>query len=99
MKKLIFHALQEGLTNGIRHGKSTEFHFSLKDDGFTVQFMLIDNGVGTDNIKMGFGLKMMQERVQQLKGAFYVNSEKHKGCIVRFELPYISQEMVGELNK
>lgn len=25
-KKAIYHALQEGLTNGIRHGKSTEFH-------------------------------------------------------------------------
>ena len=99
MKKLIYHALQEGLTNGIRHGKSTEFHFSLKDDGFSVQFMLIDNGVGIEDIKMGFGLKMMQERVQQLKGVFHLHSEKKKGCLVRFELPYISQGMVGELHE
>lgn len=99
MKKLIFHALQEGLTNGIRHGKSNEFRFSLKDNGVSVQFMLMDNGEGADNITMGFGLKMMQERVQQLKGTFYIHSEKHKGCLVRFDLPYISQGMVGELNQ
>ncbi|WP_160499885.1 AAA family ATPase [Paenibacillus dendrobii] len=87
-KKVIYHALQEGLTNGIRHGKSSEFSFSLRDDGVSVQFRLADNGLGASRIDMGFGLKMMRERVKQLKGTLYVDSEPGKGCLLRLNLPY-----------
>ena len=90
MKKLIYHALQEGLTNGIRHGHSNEFHFHLKDNGSVVVFELTDNGIGAENLEMGFGLKMMRDRVRQLKGTFYVNTEQHKGCLVTITLPYSS---------
>ncbi|MEO4053858.1 AAA family ATPase [Solibacillus sp. CAU 1738] len=99
MKKLIYHALQEGLTNGIRHGQSSKFHFSLIDDSSSIQFELIDNGVGADHLQLGFGLKMMQERVQQLKGTFHVNSEQQKGCLIRFNLPYATQGTVGGMDK
>lgn len=88
MKKLLYHALQEGLTNGICHGKSTEFHFSLTDDNSSVQFRLVDNGIGSDNLNMGFGLKMMRDRVQQLKGTFSIHTELQKGCSVNIILPY-----------
>ncbi len=90
-KKVIYHALQEGLTNGIRHGNSSEFSFSLSDDGTSVQFRLADNGVGSSRIEMGFGLKMMRERVKQLSGAIHVDSEPGKGCLLRLNLPYSLQ--------
>lgn len=90
-KKVIYHALQEGLTNGIKHGKSSEFSFSLSDDGASVQFRLADNGVGSSDIEMGFGLKMMRERVKQLKGEIHVDSEPDKGCLLRLNLPYSMQ--------
>lgn len=88
VKKVIYHALQEGLTNGIRHGNSSEFHFSLNDNGSMLQFRLADNGIGSDNIVMGFGLKMMRDRVQQLKGTLYIDSEVDKGCLLIINLPY-----------
>lgn len=88
IKKLLYHSLQEGLTNGIRHGQSSEFHFSLKDDNSSVQFKLVDNGIGSDNLEMGFGLKMMRDRVQQLKGTFSVHAEHQKGCTINIILPY-----------
>lgn len=87
-KKVLYHALQEGLTNGIRHGGSTEFSFSLQDDGSQVHFRLADNGTGASGIEMGFGLKMMKDRVQQLKGTLYIDSETNKGCLLRIRLPY-----------
>lgn len=99
MKKLIYHALQEGITNGIRHGNSREFYFSLKDNGSSVFFELKDNGTGTESLEMGFGLKMMRDRVQQLKGTFNVISEQQKGCLVTINLPYASLEVIGEVSK
>lgn len=87
-KKVLYHALQEGLTNGIRHGKSNKFQFRLHDDGATVHFSLTDNGVGASNLEMGFGLKMMNDRVQQLKGTLHIDSQANKGCLLRIELPY-----------
>ncbi|MNI87238.1 Sensor protein VraS [compost metagenome] len=87
-KKVIYHALQEGLTNGIRHGHGSEFSFSLRDEGSSVQFRLADNGTGSSHIEMGFGLKMMRERVKQLKGTLNIDSEPDKGCLLRMNLPY-----------
>ncbi|MFD0960055.1 AAA family ATPase [Paenibacillus chungangensis] len=87
-KKVVYHALQEGLTNGIRHGDSNEFYFRLEDNGSRVLFSLADNGKGTSRIEMGFGLTMMRERVQQLKGTLQMDSEPNKGSLLRIQLPY-----------
>ncbi|MNN29005.1 Sensor protein VraS [compost metagenome] len=87
-KKVIYHALQEGLTNGIRHGHCSEFSLSIRDDGSSVQFRLADNGTGSNDMKMGFGLKMMRERVKQLKGTLDIDSEPNRGCLLRISLPY-----------
>lgn len=87
-KKVIYHALQEGLTNGIKHGHCSEFSLSIREEGHAVHFRLADNGYGTDHIDMGFGLKMMRERVHQLKGTLYVESEPGKGCLLWIYIPY-----------
>ncbi|UVI30663.1 AAA family ATPase [Paenibacillus spongiae] len=87
-KKAIYHALQEGLTNGIRHGGSTEFRFSLGSDGSHVQFRLEDRGMGASSITMGFGLKAMKERAELLGGSLSIDSRPHQGCLLRIDLPY-----------
>ncbi|WP_141505547.1 AAA family ATPase [Paenibacillus luteus] len=87
-KKTIYHALQEGLTNGIRHGGSAEFHFSLQPVGAHLQFRLEDRGKGSDTILMGFGLKAMKERVEQLGGTLSIKSRAGQGCLLRIDLPY-----------
>ncbi|MFX3635949.1 MAG: AAA family ATPase [Candidatus Pristimantibacillus sp.] len=86
-KKTIYHALQEGLTNGIRHGDSKEFRFSLQTIGTYLQFRLEDHGKGTAAIVLGFGLKAMKERVEQLGGSLSIDSQPNKGCLLRIDLP------------
>ncbi|MEK4159212.1 AAA family ATPase [Paenibacillus sp. FSL E2-0274] len=86
-KKAIYHALQEGLTNGIRHGKSAEFHFSLESVGANLQFRLKDCGLGMSPIVMGFGLRTMKERVEQLGGSLSIDSEMDEGCLLEIDLP------------
>lgn len=94
-KKTIYHALQEGLTNGIRHGGSTEFHFSLRTVGSNIEFKLKDQGQGAEQPKMGFGLKAMKDRVEQLGGSLAVNMKLNQGCEIVINLPYASR-WIGE---
>ncbi|TVY01146.1 AAA family ATPase [Cohnella terricola] len=87
-RKTIYHALQEGLTNGIRHGSSTEFRFGLRDVGQIIRFRLDNYGKGTDKIVPGFGLKAMRDRVEQLGGSLSVESGSGEGFRLLIELPY-----------
>ncbi|WCN37676.1 sensor histidine kinase [Aneurinibacillus uraniidurans] len=88
-KKFIYHALQEGLTNGIRHGQSTHFIFLLERRNTALHFVLKDNGVGSSAITCGFGLTMMQKRARQLKGDVTLSSQSGKGYTISITMPII----------
>src|SRR5690606_5432907 len=64
VKKTLYLALQEGLTNGIRHGKATRFEFSLEAADHNVYFQLANNGEPYCGQEFGFGLNTMRERIE-----------------------------------
>ncbi|HBF39988.1 MAG TPA: hypothetical protein DDW50_22115 [Firmicutes bacterium] len=86
-EKALYHALQEGITNGIRHGKSTAFVFNLKRTEKWIEFFLQDNGSGTEKLVPGFGLTTMEERIKELGGIFSIDSKPGEGCLIRISLP------------
>ncbi|WP_018886493.1 AAA family ATPase [Paenibacillus massiliensis] len=86
-KKVIYHALQEGLTNGIRHGHSTEFHFLLEEKEQRLLFSLLDNGRGLRGRPPGFGLRGMRERVEQLGGTMTIEDARAGGCRLQLMIP------------
>ncbi|MCX7923775.1 MAG: sensor histidine kinase [Clostridia bacterium] len=94
-EKLLYRALQEGLTNGIRHGHGTEFEFTLEICDGRLYFILKDNGDGFDHITLGFGLTVMKERVKELDGNFDIFSQKGQGCCLRIDIP-VKKEIVYE---
>lgn len=83
----LFRAFQEGLTNGIRHGQSTEFFFTLEAKDERIWFELIDNGQTTTPIKPGFGLTMMNDRVQSLGGEIHISRHGSGGVHLGITLP------------
>ncbi|SDM71166.1 sensor histidine kinase [Sediminibacillus halophilus] len=85
----IVRALQEGLANGLRHGKSTDFQFTLEQHTGRITFHLVDNGRGftVNRTAPGFGLMGMEERVRQLNGEFQINSIPGKGTAIAFSFP------------
>lgn len=85
--KLLYKVLQEGLTNGIRHGQSTEFECSLGCMENRLVLSLKDNGKGFDNISFGYGLTTMKERVEELGGALNIFSKEGQGCCLTVEMP------------
>ncbi len=87
-QKIILSSLLEGLTNGIRHGKSTAFLFKLAKKEDKVCFSLEDNGDGAGTLNYGFGLRAMRDRVYDLEGSFDINSEAQEGLELLITLPY-----------
>jgi signal transduction histidine kinase len=85
--RVLLRALQEGLTNGIRHGQSSEFKLSINQINNCIAFSLSDNGCGTEALKLGFGLSNMKHRVEQLNGKLVVNLKKNNGCSIYIEIP------------
>ncbi|OBZ10248.1 hypothetical protein A7975_23135 [Bacillus sp. FJAT-26390] len=72
----IYRALQEGLTNGLRHGASSKFHFTLSLRGSRIQFSLSDNGKAPLQIVYGFGLNAMEERVTDVNGELSISKNR-----------------------
>lgn len=77
--RVIYRCLQEGLTNGIRHGGATAFLFKLKYRDNNILFSLEDNGKGCPNISKDFGLNSMEERVGEVDGEISFYSEIEEG--------------------
>lgn len=84
--KVIYRAIQESLTNSIRHGKATwaEVKLSSSDEGITL--IVSDNGTVNEDWDVGFGLKSMRERFLDLDG--YVEFQADNGFIVEGFIPW-----------
>lgn len=91
-QKTLYHALQEGLTNGIKHGLSDSFNVSILDNYSGVSFNLSDDGIGCDDITPSFGLLAMKDRVEALGGNISVQSKKDFGCKIDIFIPVIDEE-------
>lgn len=84
----IYRALQEGITNGIRHGESKQFRFSLTQQAGLIRFNLSDNGKSPKQIVQGFGLKAMKERVEDVGGELSITTEgSNRGVTLEITIP------------
>ena len=63
-----YRVVQESITNAIRHGKATRIHVEITRAGSNLHILVKDNGIGCEDIKPGFGLHHMKERVEMLGG-------------------------------
>lgn len=91
-EQTLCHALQEGLTNGIRHGRCTYARFSIRVFGPMLQFRLINDGEPFGSSAPGFGLSSMMERVKALGGEVAIRSSSNAdgtpmGCELSIDLP------------
>ncbi|MBB3112826.1 signal transduction histidine kinase [Paenibacillus phyllosphaerae] len=87
-KKVLYHALQEGLTNGIRHGAAGYFHYELQAGEGEVRFTLWNDGRPYAREAYGFGLTNMLERVRQIGGTLEVMSPEGRPYQIIIRFPY-----------
>lgn len=69
---IIYRIIQEGITNSIRHGKANHISISLRKEFSIITLKIHDDGIGTDNVKYGFGLTHMKERLDMLGGELLI---------------------------
>lgn len=94
--RCIYRMIQEGITNGIKHGKATAFIIEVSIQEDCIYIEIIDNGTGAIAFKQGFGLTAMRERVAGLKGKIEFESYKDEGFVVKAYLPRRMRRSRGE---
>jgi len=86
----MFRALQEALTNVVRHADADAVRVTLSVDEGSVRLIVSDNGVGFDpdgTPRTGFGLPGMRERVASFQGELDLVSAPGHGTTVTVSLP------------
>ena len=82
---VIYRVLQECLTNSNRHGHATKVKITIGSSENYLVIVIADNGEGCENVKQGFGLKHMSERLRLIHGTVHYWSDA--GFIVEAMIP------------
>jgi signal transduction histidine kinase len=91
---VLYRAVQEGLTNIIRHAQARQVHIALERSDHTVWLTIADDGKGMDvnpQRVSGLGLAGMQERVTLAGGRLTIDSSPSSGTRIVIELPIQDQ--------
>ena len=70
----LYHFVQEGLTNALRHGKASRIRISFWVGDGTLSVTISDNGVGSTDMKEGIGFAGMRERLDLVGGRLVAQS-------------------------
>ncbi len=93
----LYRAIQEGVTNALRHAQATEIVVTLAQDApggesdgtpAKIVLSLADNGKGiTPSTAIGFGLRTMRERVRAQGGTFSLTPNVPVGTVINITIP------------
>jgi signal transduction histidine kinase len=84
----VYHLVQEGITNALRHGRANLIEISFYREGDGIRIRLKDNGCGLAKApKEGFGLTGMRERIEKLEGKLDCSSEPGKYFLLSAWVP------------
>ncbi len=87
----LYRAVQEGLTNALRHGEATQVQVHLAADAQGVQLELRDNGRGLPpqgwQRPGHYGLRWLAERVETLRGSLRIEPAEPHGVLLAVQVP------------
>ena len=84
---IVFRVIQESITNSVRHGHAKTIWIELLEEDEAYVMTIHDDGVGFDELRYGYGLKQMQERLMIIGGN--VRFENRDGFYTYIEIPKI----------
>ncbi|RSK03100.1 Sensor histidine kinase DesK [Streptococcus gordonii] len=84
---IVFRVIQESITNSVRHGHAKTIWIELLEEDEAYVMTIHDDGVGFDELRYGYGLKQMQERLMIIGGS--VHFENRYGFYTYIEIPKI----------
>ena len=84
-ENIIYRIVQECITNSIRHGQADKIRIRIDREYNMLKIYIKDNGIGCKDIKEGFGLHHMKERLNMLQGKLEYSSRD--GFAVEAQIP------------
>jgi signal transduction histidine kinase len=87
MSRVLLRAVQEIVTNAIRHGEARNLWIDIDRNQDRVVLAARDDGTGSHNVSEGFGLSSMRRRLEDLGGTLSATTLPSGGFEVRAELP------------
>lgn len=94
----LFRIIQESLLNVVRHAHASRVLIKVGREGNALRMMISDDGIGfnpRDEYGEGFGLDMMRERAECMRGKLHIVSDGRDGCGTRVEVLIPSSEYVS----
>ena len=92
----LFSIAQEFISNTLKHAKASQIEVYLYQNSQEIQLKMLDNGVGYDlnasTDEMSYGLKNIQERVDEMAGTVQFLSAKGKGTSIDVRVPILRGE-------
>ena len=85
--QILLRCTQEMITNSVRHARARNLWIRLSFNRDGLAMSARDDGIGTDKIASGNGLKGMAERLKQLGGKLEIESEPGAGFALHAWLP------------
>ena len=84
----IYRIVQEATSNALKHAQATHIEIILVREGNRIKLTIADNGKGFEQQtgKLGIGLVIIKERVENLKGVLTLSSVPGKGTDVIVEI-------------
>ena len=82
---VVYRVVQESITNAIRHGAATRIHVEIIRQDGDLHIIISDNGKGCQEVKQGFGLHHMNERLEMLGGT--LEYESKNGFMIHAVIP------------
>lgn len=92
----LFRIAQEFISNTLKHAKASQIEVYLYQNSQEIQLKMLDNGVGYDlnasTDEMSYGLKNIQERVDEMAGTVQFLSATGKGTSIDVRVPILRGE-------
>jgi len=101
VKITIYRIIQEGLSNGFRHGDKANQRVQVTFCHGDLNVVVTDDGPGFDagvavDEELHLGIAGMRERVESLGGVFSLESRRGMGTKIVADLPHVS---IGQVNE
>jgi signal transduction histidine kinase len=88
VRAVLFRNVRELITNVVKHAGATKVVVRLMEEADKIKIIVEDDGAGFDTqavietreVKSGFGLFSVKERMVDFGGSFDIQSEPGKGC-------------------
>ena len=83
----VYAIVNEAMANSVSHAEASNLTVHAIDLGTSLRIEIRDDGMGIpDEVKIGFGLRNMQDRARLLNGQLELGSDR--GAFVRLEIPW-----------